>query len=277
MLTFFTIPKPFEGIIGTAQKNSIKSWLAIHPGSEVIVFGNEKGTIEAAHEIGFRHVKEIRRNKFGTPLISEAFQVARNIAKYDYLAFMNTDIILLNNLQDAAKHIKHSLYLLVGRRTDLDFTEEIDFTNPDWQKLILNHAKREGKLHGFSGIDYFLFPKSLAPEMPPFPVGRPGWDSWLIYYIRSRKVPVIDATEVITAVHQNHPYTWSPTDPESLKSAEIAGGLANMLTIRDADWVLTAEGLKRPPLIRRFWSSLSQLYAWRLILGLKRRLQRVFA
>lgn len=277
MVTFFTIPKPFEGIIGTAQKNSIKSWLTIHPGSEVIVFGNEKGSADAAGELGFRHVKEIRRNKFGTPLISEAFQVARSIAKYDNLVFMNADIVLLDNLLTAAKLIQYPNYLMVGRRTDLDFTEEINFTNPHWEDDLLKRATREGHLHGFSGIDYFLFPKSLAPEMPPFPVGRPGWDSWFIYYIRSRKIPVIDATEVITAVHQNHPYTWSPTDPESLKSVEIAGGLGNMSTIRDADFILTSQGLKKPPSSRHLWSILSQLYLWRLMLSLKRRLQRVFA
>jgi len=277
MVTFFTIPKPFEGIIGTTQKNSIKSWLAVHPGSEVIIFGNEKGAAEAADELGFRHVKEIRRNKFGTPLISEAFQVTRNIAKYDNLVFMNTDIILLNNLMEAAKPIKYPLYLMVGRRTDLDLGDAINFASPGWKEKLAAHADEDGRLHGFSGIDYFLFPKSLAPEMPPFPVGRPGWDSWFIYYIRSRKVPVIDATEVITAVHQNHPYIWSPTDPESLKSVEIAGGLANMLTIRDADWVLAADGLKHPSFARRLSSSLSQLYAWRLILALKRKVQRAFA
>lgn len=277
MLTFFTIPKPFEGVMGITQKNSIKSWLAVHPESEVIVFGNEKGAAEAANELGFRHVKEIRRNKFGTPLISEAFQVAHNIAKYDHLVFMNTDIILLNNLQEAAKLIKYPLYLVVGRRTDLDFKEEIDLTDSHWKEKLIGHAVKDGKLHGFSGIDYFLFPKSLAPEMPPFPVGRPGWDSWFIYHIRSRRVPVVDATEVVTAVHQNHPHSWSPNDPESLKSAEIAGGLANMSTIRDADFVLTPYGLKRPPFIRHLWSILSQLYLWRLALALKRRLQRALA
>ncbi len=277
MLTFFTIPKPFEGIIGIAQKNSIKSWLAVHPGSEVIVFGNEKGVTEAAGEFGFRHVKEIRRNRFGTPLISEAFQVARNIAKHDHLVFMNTDIVLLNDLMEAASPIKYPHYLMVGRRTDLDFHEEIDFTNPRWRETLINRAMQEGKLHGFSGIDYFLFPKSLAPEMPSFPVGRPGWDSWFIYYIRSRKVPVVDATALVGAIHQNHPWTWSPTDPESLKSAEIAGGLANMLTIRDADFVLTPRGLTKPPLLRRLLSLLSQLYVWRLLLALKRRIQRTLA
>ncbi|MBI2010694.1 MAG: hypothetical protein HYS89_00430 [Candidatus Colwellbacteria bacterium] len=277
MLTFFTIPKPFEGVIGTAQRNSISSWLAVHPGSEVIVFGNEKGASEAASELGFRHVKEIRRNKFGTPLVSEAFQVARNIAKYDHLVFINTDIILLNNLLEAAEQIRYPHYLMVGRRTDLNLKEEINFAPPDWKENLANRARREGRLHGFSGIDYFLFPKSLAPEMPPFPVSRPGWDSWFIYHIRSRKVPVIDATEVITAIHQKHPYTWSPSDPESLKSAEIAGGLANMSTIRDADFILTLQGLKKPPFIRHLLSTLSQLYAWRLVLALKRQILRALA
>ena len=174
MLTFFTIPKPFEGIIGTAQKNSIRSWLTIHPGSEAIVFGNEKGAVEAASELGFRHVKDIRRNRFGTPLVSEAFHVAHNISKYGHLVFMNTDIILLNNLLEAAKSIQYPNYLMVGRRTDLDFKEEIDFVNPDWKKALIHRAMKNGKLHGFSGIDYFLFPKSLAPEMPPFRLAAPA-------------------------------------------------------------------------------------------------------
>ena len=157
MLTFFTIPKPFEGVIGTAEKNAIKSWLNVHPGSEVIVFGNEKGATEAAQELGFRHAKEIRRNSFGTPLVIEAFKVAHNIAKHDYLVFINTDIILLNNLLGAARPIQYPNYLMVGRRTDLDFHEEINFTDPRWKESLASRAMKEGKLHGFSGIDYFLF------------------------------------------------------------------------------------------------------------------------
>ncbi len=90
-------------------------------------------------------------------------------------------------------------------------------------------------------------------------------------------MPVIDATAVITAIHQNHPWTWSPTDPESLKSAEIAGGLANMSTIRDADFILTSHGLKKPPFVRHLLGSLSQLYAWRLVLAAKRRILRALA
>lgn len=276
MVTFFTIPKPFEGVIGISQKNAIKSWLALHPGSEVIVFGNEKGAAEAAKEIGFRHVKEVRRNQFGTPLISEAFKVAKNIAKHDKLVYINTDIILLTNLSDVAKRIILKEYFVVGRRIDLDFKEVVNSTNPQWQKELLDQARKVGRIHGYSGIDYFLFPKSLSPEMPPFPVGRPGWDSWFLYYIRSRKIPLIDATEVVTAIHQNHPYMYRPTDKESLKSVELAGGLMNMMTIREADWVLTAKGLERPPFVRRLLRNLSHLYPWRLILALKRKAQRAF-
>lgn len=277
MITFFTIPRPFEGVIDIAQKNSIKSWLTVHPGSEVIVFGNEKGASEAASELGLRQVKEIRRNRFGTPLLSEAFHVARNIAKYDYVVYINTDIILLDSLWETARRIKYPHYLMVGRRIDLDFKEPIDFRHPEWRDILAKLAKQAGKLHGFSGIDYHFFPKSLSLELPPFPVGRPGWDSWVIYNIRSQKIPVIDATQVITAVHQDHPWMWRPTDPESQKNVELAGGLANMLTIRDADFILTRQGLERPPFTRYVLSSLSQLYLWRLILALKRRFQRAFA
>ena len=277
MVTFFTIPRSFEGVFDVAQRNSIKSWLTLHPDSEVIVFGDEKGAVEAANELGFRHEKEIRRNKFGTPLLSEAFHVAKHIAQHDYVAYINTDIILLNSLWSAAQKIKYPHYLMVGRRTDLDFKEKIDFTNPEWRETLANRAEQEGKLHGFSGIDYHFFPKSMSLELPPFPVGRGGWDPWVIYNVRSRKIPVIDVTEVVTAVHQNHPWTWRPNDPETRKNIELAGGLANMLTIRDADFILTPQGLTKPPFLRHLWSILSQLYLWRLMLALKRRIQRAFA
>jgi hypothetical protein len=36
------------------------------------------------------------------------------------------------------------------------------------------------------------------------PVGRPGWDNWMIYRARSRRIPVVDATASTLVIHQNH-------------------------------------------------------------------------
>ena len=47
--------------------------------------------------------------------------------------------------------------------------------------------------------------------MPPFIIGRPGWDNWMIYHCRMNDIDVIDATSSITAVHQNHDYLHVPS------------------------------------------------------------------
>ena len=120
--------------------------------------------------------------------------------------------------------------------------------------------------------------------MLPFAVGRPGWDSWLIFDMRRKKIPVINASEAITVIHQNHGFSHSVFGekrrvggPELEKNVEIAGGLTNMLTLREADWLLTKDGLKRPSFPRRIYSLLSLWYPWRVLLAARRKLQLVRA
>jgi hypothetical protein len=136
--------------------------------------------------------------------------------------------------------------------------------------------KKSGTLHGFSGLDYFIF-KKKSISMPPFAVGRPGWDNWLVYNMRSRGIPVIDTTAVITAVHQNHDYSHSKFGekkrvggPELQSNVKLAGGVTCMVTLRDADWVLGKNGLKRPRFPRRLFPMLSLFLPWRMLLSLKR-------
>ena len=279
MLTIFTIPKPFTGLIRIIQRNAIKNWVQLIPECEVILFGNDIGVEEVAQELGVRYFSSIEKNEYGTPLLSSAFGVAQEQARNDILMYANSDIIFSQDLVEAISKVDKSLFLVCGRRWDLDVKEEIDFGDGHAVGQLLDRLKKEGKLHGLSGLDYFVFPRG-AVHMRSFPVGRPGWDSWLIYDMRRRGVPVIDATEAITAIHQNHDYSHSifgeqkrVGGPELLRNIGIAGGMRNFLSLRDADWVLDKGGLKRPYFPRRIWSLLSQYYPYRVVLSLKRNLQ----
>ena len=281
MLTLFTIPKPFQEHVNIIQRNAIRSWLRIIPKVEVILFGNDPGVAEAVREFGILHIPEIEKNEFGTPLLSSAFNLAQKKAKNEILVYINADIILMPDFISAIKKIKKPLFLMSGRRWDLDIKEEIDF-NTDWEKKLQERIKKEGKLHGFSGIDYFVFPKNLPHNLPPFAVGRPGWDNWLIYHIRSLKIPVIDATETITVVHQTHGYSHSifgektrVGGPEAEINLKLAGGFSRMMTLLDANWILTSKGLKGPRFPRSFFSLLSLFYPWRLLLSIKRKIRAV--
>ena len=98
-----------------------------------------------------------------------------------------------------------------------------------------------GTLHGKSGIDFFAFPHTLPLRLPPLAVGRVGWDSWLIYAMRTAHVPVVDATRVVCAIHQNHAPAYDPAGREADDNRAAAGGYYRMGSLRDADWQLTTD------------------------------------
>lgn len=280
MLTIFSIPKPFNGHINTIQRNAIKSWLKIIPKPEIILLGDDEGVEEIAKEFSLFQIAKIEKNKFGTPLLNSAFNIAQKRAENDILVYVNSDIILMPDFISAVQQIKKPLFLMSGRRWDLDLKERINFNEINWKEKLYDKVKKEGKLHGFSGIDYFVFPRNLPHGLPPFAVGRVGWDDWLIYHVLALKIPVIDATEVITAIHQNHDFSHSPwgkktrvEGPEMKKNFKLTGGFSNMLTLREADWILTSQGLKKPEFPRNIFSKLALFYPWRLMLALKRRAQ----
>lgn len=281
MLTIFSIPKSFNGHSNITQRNAIQSWTLLRPKCEIILFGDDEGVAEAAAEFGALHVPGVKKNECGTPLLDSAFNLAQKLAKNNTLVYVNADIILMSDFIPAIQKIKKQLFLMSGRRWDLDIKEEIDFDDPDWENKLRNLISRNGKLHGLSGMDYFIFPRNLQLSLPSFAVGRPGWDNWLIYNTRSLKIPVIDATEAITIIHQNHDYSHSPfgrkakvDGPELQQNIKLAGGSVNMCTLRDADWVLTKEELRKSKFPRRIFTILSLFYPWRFLLSIKRRLQR---
>ena len=252
MISIFTIPKPFYGNVNLIQRNAIQSWLQLPLKCEIILFGDEKGVAEIAAEFNIKHIPDIKKNEFGTPLLNSAFELAKKNSQNPFLMYVNTDIILLDSLVEIIKKFKFPFFLANGRRWNLDIKEKIDFTTDLWKKELNNKIKKNGQLYGYSGIDYFLFPKSMYQEIPPFAVGRVGWDNWMIYHAIKLGIPVIDITPVFKAIHQNHDYSHLKRGQKQRDSGEeaklnirYAGGWKNLYTIRDATHRLTAEGIRK--------------------------------
>jgi len=252
LLTILTIPKAFRGNIDIAQTNAIRSWTLLRPECEIILFGKDEGTAEAARKLGVRHIPEIECNEFGTPLLSSAFKIAHKAAKYDLLAFVNTDIILMSDFLPAMKRVQKKQFLMVGLRWDLVLDEPIDFSDAQWELKLRNRVETHGKLHPpGGGGDYFISRRGLLEDIPPFAVGRTIWDNWLIYRARELGAPVIDATHAFTNVHQNHDYSHHPggtvgvwEGPEARRNVELTGGKDHAFTTEYATYLLTTLGLK---------------------------------
>lgn len=252
MLTIFTIPKSFKGHISVIQKNAIKSWTLLEPSCEIILFGDEEGTEEIAQELGLLHIKSISINEYGTPLLNDVFKKAHQEAHNELLCYVNADILLLQDFIEAIKKIQalKKIYLMVGQRWDVDIDVSWDFSRENWQEGMHKYLKNQAKIHPPAGSDYFVFPRETFDSIPPFTVGRAGWDNWMIYNALSTKIPVIDATAVTTVIHQNHDYSHVKQstgkkyeNPESTKNREIIGDVNRICTLKDADFLLTPKGL----------------------------------
>ena len=257
MLTIFSCPKAFQGTVGVAQRNAIQTWARIAPKPEIILLGDEEGTDEACQESGIRHIPSLKKNEFGTPLVNSLFKEAEKAATREVLCYLNADILLLGDFMKAVKTVHDVMprSLMVGRRWNLHVSGSIEFEE-GWEQALLRQVARSGKLVPHFFIDYFVFPKGSLGEILPFAIGRPGWDNWIIYRARSLHLPVVDLTRAVTVVHQNHDYSHHPEGwkgamkgEESKRNIELAGEIAHVHSLLDADYHLTAGGLKRknPP------------------------------
>ncbi len=264
------------------QRNAIKSWIRLGPDCEIILLGKEEGTRETAEEFGIKHIPGIKKNRFGTPLLSSAFSIAQKEAENSVMVYSNSDIIFFSEMASAVKIVKKEKFLISGRRTDLDVNNEIDFKK-DWQKKLKKEIEKKGVLHRYSGIDYFIFPRGLFLEIPPFAVGRPAWDNWFIYNARSFGIPFIDATGAVTVVHQNHKSSHAQIEEDKDKKEEadfnigLTGKFLHIMTLREADFILSSQGeLKKPAIFRRILAALAFFYPWRLLLSAARKIKKLF-
>jgi hypothetical protein len=272
VLTLFSIPKAFRGHIGVIQRNAIRSWKLLHPDCEVILFGDDPGTDEAARELGVRHVPELPRDESGTPIVTEAFLRAQRMARNELLAFVNTDILLFPDFADAVQRIARvkPRFLMAGYRWNLDVTTPLAF-EPGWERALRDDVSRRGQRQAHNCIDYFAFRRGLWGEMPPLAVGRMYWDNWLLYGARARGAALVDASEVVLIVHQNHDYAHFPGGEAAmwkgpaLRNLELAGGPDHLFTLRDATHLLTRSGLRVPLDPWHLWrriETLPTLHPW---------------
>ena len=250
MPTIFTIPKPFtDAQIKIIQTNAITSWTKLGLGFEIILIGDEAGITEIAEKLNIKQIKNVKKNEFGTPLLSSAFTLVRELSQSEILIYVNSDIIFPPNLNNIFKFLPKGDFLAAGRRWDLDVGELIDFNRPDWEEEL--KIKKNGRLHSSAGIDYYIFPKNFLTNLPDFAVGRVGWDNWVIYEAKRKKIPLIDITGFTSIIHQNHEYPpfnagrERKTNPEAKKNKTLAKEVCFIYNLEDVDFKLMPHGLKR--------------------------------
>jgi hypothetical protein len=288
VITLFCVPKAFRGHIEIIQMNAIQSWARLSPFCEIILFGDEEGIAEAACHFGARHIPKVSRNEYGTPLLDDVFFKAQEAASYGVMCYVNADIILTLDIVKAIRCVqeKKRAFLMVGRRWNIDLDQPLDFSESDWQDRLRAFVRTSGKPAPPEWIDYFVFRRGFFRGLLPFALGRAGFDNWLLWKARSLGAPVINASEVITAVHQNHDYSHHPQGkkgvwegPEAERNRELMGGWRHCFTLSDASHKLISAGLElnltKERVIRVLWRRVMvrwSLWALTKTFPLRRRL-----
>jgi hypothetical protein len=282
VLTIFSCPKPFQGAAERAQRNAIYSWLALRDNVQVILVGQEAGVAGVAAELGVDHVPDVERNDLGTPLISSIFSLAEAHSRHDIMVYLNADIMLLPDFLDAVKQCERlGKYFLVGKRWDLSVERDLDLRNAEDSSWIRDALEKSGKLGGLAYLDYFVFEKGSLGKLPPFAVGRPAWDNWLLYHADVSGLKVIDITDAVRVVHQSHGYAhvkqasgdrWE--GPEADENRRLANG--GRFDLLDCCYRLGEDGLAKTRDAERVWHRVSRMREerptlWRLLVSWKLR------
>jgi hypothetical protein len=246
LITFFTIPKAWEGDAAQVQENAVRSWIAV--GARVILFGDDPGVPQAAARLGAQHIAEVSRNELGTPLLDRTFARAHEMAPDSLLCFANTDIVVGHDFRLAAERANAILdrFLMVGESWDTEVTGTLAF-EPGWDGRLPRGRKR-----GAGALDWFLFTHGIFESIPPFAVGRAAFDNWLVWRARDAGATVVDATRSVHVVHQMHGYAHvtggfgdTRSGSEAAENWRLIGSKRRVFTRFDATHLLTPQGLRR--------------------------------
>ncbi len=268
LLTIFSTPKPFTNpLVSVIQGNALTSWVNLGSQVKVFLIGEETGVKQAAGKYGVEFFPQVKRNSLGTPLISSMFEIARQNSKSPYLAIVNTDVMMTPDCLDTLKKAANSFqkFVLAGQRWDFAVKEELKY-HPGFYDGLLKRVRLSGSRHPPMGSDYFIFPRDCYLDVPDFAIGRAGWDNWMLYKSRFEGWPLIDVSDAITAIHQDHDYSHLANGqphyhlPETRQNVTLAGGDCTIFLLRDCTHHFSKGQIKPVPFsLSRLWRELEIL------------------
>lgn len=268
LLTIFSTPKPFTNPhIRVIQGNALTSWVNLGSQVQVFLIGEETGVKQAAGKYGVEFFPQVKRNSLGTPLISSMFEIARHNSKSPFLAIVNTDVMLSPDCLEALKITADIFkkFVLAGQRWDLEVNVELGF-HPGFYEDLMKQVRKTGRRHPPMGSDYFIFPRDCYLDVPEFAIGRAGWDNWMLFKSRFEGWSLIDASDAITAIHQDHDYSHLANGqphyhlPETKQNVALAGGDCTIFLLRDCTHKHFKDDIKPVPYsLSRLWRELEIL------------------
>lgn len=246
MITTFTTCKPFvEDHTSSRQMRALKSWLLFT--TSIVLFGKDAGVKRVAADNGCKYVPDVECNEHGRPFINSMFKQAQDLWPGPHFLYVNSDNMLAGTPEAFGRvSKKFSHFMMIGKRFDWlprrGNTEALEEVVEGWEKRELR-----GRMHNEWALEYFGFSRGLFRNLPPFLPGWPGWDNWLVLHSLKLDVPVVDVTEVVTCVHQQHTSSWRGDieNPQCKWNSDLASDLVVPGAhggVEAAPWILRGDG-----------------------------------
>lgn len=196
--------KPFVGEDAIRQRNAIRSWVNAAGADNVVLVGDEEGVAETCATFGIANFESVERLDGRLPSLRGVLECPL-LDESATITYVNADIILPTDFVGEIEAIAKTFtkFMIVGERWSIRLDREISDLELNNGSLA-EFARREGHLPGPHWIDYFVFPNRLLGDIPPLTVSGYLWDHWLVGRALENGASVIDATNRITAIHQEH-------------------------------------------------------------------------
>ena len=211
ILTLFTTFRESESK-RFIYENTIRNWHLLSPDIIPILFTDNdpnKSTSVAhfAMQQGWKVLPVPKTSPKGIPVLRHMFLKAQEKFDTQFYCYANSDILFDRNLTDTLRFLQSSArggridkLLMVGRRSNWSIKQGLKLTDLSQ----VGHYVKNSSLFISNAQDYFLTTRDGYPwtTIPDFVVGRVGYDNWLVVTALVKKIPVVDATETVTALHQ---------------------------------------------------------------------------
>ncbi len=242
-LTIVSTCKPFIGDDAIRQRNSIISWITAVKPQNVLLVGDEPGVAEISEEFGLMNDKEVDRIDGRLPSLQGVLD-SPSLRDSPFVCYVNADVILPANTTDVLERVARQMsqFMIVGERWNIDLLRPIKSTEIA-DRSLETFARQHGRLPGPHWVDYFIYPQGLLGEIPRLAIAGGLWDHWLVGRALQQGASVVDATSVLTAIHQEHQRPdANAAESRWTTNLEVIGDQRMLRTIADATHSLATDG-----------------------------------
>ena len=214
LLTLFTTFKISEKR-RKINENTLRYWSALRPAIQPALYYTERDDVtflKEARDLGWLTYKAPAVRE-GIPVLKDMFAFARDkfATKSLFLGYANSDILFTSQLVELLNFVAQVKWpgrpdnrvILFGKRSDI-YVKDLGIlgTNLTEENIRKSHVSLNEDMS--FALDYFIMSPNTFPfeNLPPFIVGKPGWDNYLVAMGLKLKIKTMDCSQAMTVLHQ---------------------------------------------------------------------------